>query len=77
MDYQQYRRADGLLFVVDPDGQVYELREVDLDPALIARASDHGYLTRLDDVSVPPFESRPSPQTPRRRWGGSPLRVVP
>ena len=77
MEYQQYRRADGLLFIVAPDGQVYELREVDLTAPDLERAALNGYLTRGDDVSVPPFESRPAARPPSRRWSQGSLRVVP
>jgi hypothetical protein len=80
MDFQQYRRADGLLYLVASDGQVYELRAIELTASALPRAANDGYLTRLADLHVPDLSAtQPEPvRRPRRRWRGScALRVVP
>ncbi len=76
MGFQQFRRADGLLYFVAPSGQVYEVRPVDLVAPALEQAADDGYLTRLASPAVsdradagrllPPSAS-PPPLPDRRR----------
>lgn len=75
ISYRQYHRADGLTYVVAPDGTVFEFRPVALDPSALERATEAGMLTRGDDFSCPSSASPalPAPRLRRERVG---LRIV-
>ena len=75
MSSRLYRRADGLMFVLVPTGEVYEVRLSGLTADLLQRAEAAGLITPGADPSLSAFAGGP-PSPPQSRPAPERLRVV-